>query len=103
MRASGVLVLTIARIGTLFNAGPKPTFNVSRVSRGDFLTSRTVLSDDRSVKGSEFERRVQRLAKEGHLLLLRRRPWQGQPWAFVPGFEFTTLKDRKKELGKGLL
>ena len=79
----------------------KPTFNVSR---GDFLTSRTVLSDDRSVKGSEFERRVQRLAKKRDIsCFFVADQGKGRHGRLYLGSEFTTLKDRKKELGKGLL
>jgi predicted RNA binding protein YcfA (HicA-like mRNA interferase family) len=56
------------------------------------------------VKGSEFERLVRKLARSGKVVC-----------AFVPdrgkgshgrlyfGNEFTTLKDRKKEIGQGLL
>ena len=68
------------------------------------MTSRTVLSDPKSVKGAEFERRVQKLSKERDLpCFFMASKGKGSHGRLYLGSEFTTLKDRKKELGKGLL
>jgi hypothetical protein len=56
------------------------------------------------MKGAEFERRVQRLAKEKALsCFFVAAKGKGSHGRLYLGPEFTTLKDRKKELGKGLL
>jgi hypothetical protein len=54
------------------------------------LDVRTVLSESGFVKGAEFERRVRKLARRSH-------------GRFYFGEEFTTLKDRNKEIGRDLL
>jgi mRNA interferase HicA len=73
-------------------------------SLGGMLDSRTVLSDHRNMKGAEFERRVQKLAKEKELsCFFVADKGKGSHGRLYLGPEFTTLKDRKKELGKGLL
>ena len=40
---------------------------------------------------------------EGCARLVRSQSWQGQSWTPYYGDRFTTLKDRKKEIGPGLL
>ena len=56
------------------------------------------------MKGAEFERRVQKLAKEKKLsCFFVADQGKGSHGRLYLGSEFTTLKDRKKELGKGLL
>jgi hypothetical protein len=68
------------------------------------VTIRTDLSDTRIVKDAEFERRVRRLARR------RKTPCEfvadqgkGSHGRLYVGKEFTTLKDRKKEIGRDLL
>lgn len=56
------------------------------------------------LKGSEFRRRVEKLAKENKLACR----WdaahgKGSHGRLVVGDKFTTLKDLKKEIGPGLL
>jgi mRNA interferase HicA len=65
---------------------------------------RTLVCDSELTKGSEFLKKVQKVAKS-----------KGLRYSFVPakgkgshgtlyvGQAFTTVKDRKKELGSGLL
>jgi mRNA interferase HicA len=68
------------------------------------LTNRTVLSDDRGMKGAEFERKLLRLAaKKGASCFFVTDKGKGSHGRLYLGSEFTTLKDRKKEIGKGLL
>jgi mRNA interferase HicA len=56
------------------------------------------------MKGAEFERRVQKLAKERETAcFFVADKGKGSHGRLYFGSEFTTLKDRKKELGKGLL
>jgi mRNA interferase HicA len=56
------------------------------------------------VKGSEFERGVQKLAKAKDLsCYFVASKGKGSHGRLYLGSDFTTLKDRKKELGKGLL
>ena len=56
------------------------------------------------MKGAEFERRVQKLAKASALsCFFIADKGKGSHGRLYLGTEFTTLKDRKKELGKGLL
>jgi mRNA interferase HicA len=56
------------------------------------------------MKGAEFERRVQKLAKEKKLsCFFVADEGKGSHGRLYLGSEFTTLKDRKKEVGKGLL
>ena len=56
------------------------------------------------MKGAEFERRIQKLAKEKELsCFFVADKSKGSHGRLYLGSEFTTLKDRKKELGKGLL
>src|SRR5664280_1169807 len=85
--------------GYRYHASPEPKASPQRM-----LDIRTVLSDNGSVKGAEFVRGVQKLAKEKELsCLFVADKGKGSHGRLYLGSEFTTLKDRKKELGKGLL
>ncbi len=56
------------------------------------------------MKGAESERRVQKLAKAKALsCFFIADKGKGSHGRLYLGTDFTTLKDRKKELGKGLL
>ena len=56
------------------------------------------------MKGSEFERRARKLAKKkGLSCAFIASQGKGSHGRLYVGAEFTTMKDRKKELGKGLL
>jgi mRNA interferase HicA len=56
------------------------------------------------VKGAEFERRVRKIAKKkGISCIFVADKGKGSHGRLYVGSEFTTLKDRKKELGAGLL
>jgi mRNA interferase HicA len=68
------------------------------------LDVRTDLSENGFVKGAEFERRVQKLArrkKVGCQFVADK--GKGSHGRLYFGEEFTTLKDRKKEIGRDLL
>jgi hypothetical protein len=68
------------------------------------LTSRTLLSEHRGCEGLGVERRVQKLAKANDLsCYFVASKGKGSHGRLYLGPDFTTLKDRKKELGKGLL
>ena len=71
-------------------------------SLGALLTFGQLCPTMRSVKGAEFERRVQKLAKEKDLSFVTAKG-KGSHGRLYLGSEFTTLKDRKKEIGRGLL
>jgi predicted RNA binding protein YcfA (HicA-like mRNA interferase family) len=54
--------------------------------------------------GSEFIRRISRLGKErGVTVRLETRHGKGSHGRLYYGDRFTTVKDRRKEIGKGLL
>ena len=56
------------------------------------------------VKGEEFERRVRRLARRTKITsTFVADKGKGSHGRLYVGEEFTTLKDRKKEIGHGLL
>jgi hypothetical protein len=56
------------------------------------------------VKGGEFERRVQRLARRKQVAcIFVADKGKGSHGRLYFGGEFTTLKDRKKEIGRDLL
>jgi hypothetical protein len=56
------------------------------------------------VKGAEFERRVRKLARSGKVTCqFVPSKGKGSHGRFYFGDEFTTLKDRKKEIGRDLL
>jgi predicted RNA binding protein YcfA (HicA-like mRNA interferase family) len=62
------------------------------------------MSENDRVKGAEFERRVQRLARSGNLTCrFVGDRGKGSHGRLYVGDEFTTLKDRKKEIGRDLL
>lgn len=62
------------------------------------------MSDTKIVKGAEFERRVQRLARRRKITcLFVGDKGKGSHGRLYFGEEFTTLKDRKKEIGRDLL
>ena len=54
--------------------------------------------------GGEFERRIRRLGRQrGVPVSFDRGPGKGSHGRLYYGGKFTTLKDRKKEIGPGLL
>ncbi len=54
--------------------------------------------------GNEFERRIRRLGrKRGAVVSFNRGHGKGSHGRLYYGNRFTTLKDRKKEIGPGLL
>jgi len=54
--------------------------------------------------GSEFERKIKRLGrKRGVAIVFDRGHGKGSHGRLYYGSRFTTLKDRKKEIGPGLL
>lgn len=56
------------------------------------------------MKGEEFERRVRKLARKMELAVtFLADKGKGSHGRLYLGEEFTTLKDRKKEVGRGLL
>jgi hypothetical protein len=56
------------------------------------------------MKGAEFERRVQKIARQkGLSCFFVADKGRGSHGRLYLASQFTTLKDRKKELGKGLL
>ena len=68
------------------------------------LDVRTDLSENGAVKGAEFERRVQKLARGRKVLChFVADKGKGSHGRLYFGEEFTTLKDRKKEIGRDLL
>ncbi len=68
------------------------------------VDTRTQLSETVEVKGAEFERRVRRLARSRkvtcHFVAAEGKGSHGRLYF---GDEFTTLKDRRKEIGRDLL
>jgi hypothetical protein len=62
------------------------------------------MSENRSVKGAEFERRVQKLARRKKATCqFVADKGKGSHGRLYFGEEFTTLKDRKKEIGRDLV
>lgn len=56
------------------------------------------------MNGHEFQRRVQKWAKQNALSCdFQARPGKGSHGRLYVGNRFTTLKDRRKEIGPGLL
>jgi hypothetical protein len=75
---------------------------VSKATR--VLDTRTELSETGIVKGAEFERRVRKLARSRTVTCqFVAAKGKGSHGRFYFGDEFTTLKDRKKEIGRDLL
>jgi hypothetical protein len=70
----------------------------------DTVDTRTELSETERVKGAEFERRVRRLARKRSVACqFVADKGKGSHGRLYLGDEFTTLKDRKKEIGRDLL
>jgi mRNA interferase HicA len=68
------------------------------------LDIRTDLSETRNVRSAEFERRVQKLARRKKVTCqFVADKGKGSHGRLYFGEEFTTLKDRKKEIGRDLL
>ena len=62
------------------------------------------MSENRIVKGAEFERRVRKLARKNNVeCQFVADKGKGSHGRLYYGAEFTTLKDRRKEIGKDLL
>jgi hypothetical protein len=62
------------------------------------------MSDDNIVKGAEFERRLRRLARRRKVTCeFVADKGKGSHGRLYIGEEFTTLKDRKKEIGRDLM
>ena len=62
------------------------------------------MSEDGVVKGAEFQRRVQKLAQRKKVTCqFFEDKGKGSHGRLYFGEEFTTLKDRKKEIGRDLL
>jgi mRNA interferase HicA len=62
------------------------------------------VSENRLVRGAEFERRVQKLARRKKICCqFVADKGKGSHGRLYIGEEFTTLKDRKKEIGRDLL
>ena len=77
-----------------------------RLAGGDHfpLDVRTDVSENRLVRGAEFERRVQKLARRKKISCqFVADKGKGSHGRLYLGEEFTTLKDRKKEIGRDLL
>jgi len=76
-----------------------------RANRSDIpLDDRTDLSETGGVKGGEFGRRVQKLARRKKVTcLFVADRGKGSHGRLYFGDDFTTLKDRKKEIGRDLL
>ena len=64
---------------------------------------RTYLCETDPVSGHEFEKRVRRLARKSGTPVRFEPHGKGSHGRLYYGERFTTLKGRKKELGKGLL
>lgn len=62
------------------------------------------MSDHGPMKGAEFERRIKRLARRKEIACwFEAAKGKGSHGRLYLGEEFTTLKDRNKEIGAGLL
>ncbi len=62
------------------------------------------MCDNRDVTGSELIRRIKRVArKNGVDLRFEARPGKGSHGRLYYGNRFTTIKDRRQEISKGLL
>ena len=78
-----------------FAEGRKPNFQ---------LDVRTHLSENGIVKGAEFERRIQKLARRMQVACqFVADKGKGSHGRLCFGEEYTTLKDRNKEIGRDLL
>ncbi len=62
------------------------------------------MCDNEIVTGSEFVRRVKKLGgRNGVEVCFESRPGKGSHGRLHYGARFTTVKDRRQEIGKGLL
>src|SRR5437867_2900658 len=67
------------------------------------LDARTEMSDHSDVKGAEFERRLRKLARRKKVACeFMADKGKGSHGRLYFGEEFTTLKDRKKDIGRDL-
>ena len=65
---------------------------------------RTILSDTAAMNGNELLKRLKKIAKERRLQLqLVRERGKGSHGTLYLGNRYTIMKDRKKEIGPGLL
>ena len=68
------------------------------------MTARTEVSDTGGMKGADFERRVRKLARRMKTTCeFVADKGKGSHGRLYLGQEFTTLKDRNKEIGRDLL
>jgi hypothetical protein len=58
---------------------------------------------DTAMNGKEFEKRVRRLGRHTGMAVRFETHGKGSHGRLYYGDRFTTLKDRRKEIGKGLL
>ena len=86
------------------------TGKIARVSIGQtashqsFIELRTYLSDTYSMNGNELLKRLRKIARGRRLQLqLVRERGKGSHGTLYLGDRFTIMKDRKKEIGPGLL
>ncbi|HEV3199736.1 MAG TPA: hypothetical protein VGZ73_17655 [Bryobacteraceae bacterium] len=88
----------------LGTAGQIPTDNFLQAAYIRRLIWRTDVSENVDVKGAEFERRVQKFARRKRVTSqFVADKGKGSHGRLYYGEEFTTLKDRKKEIGRDLL
>jgi mRNA interferase HicA len=68
------------------------------------LASRTFVCDYKAMTGADFIRRVRKIARaRGVEVRFESRHGKGSHGRLYYGERFTTVKDRKKEIGPGLL
>ena len=68
------------------------------------IDNRTLMYDTDSMDGKEFIHRIKRLGRErGIEVRFEPRHGKGSHGRLWYGGKFTTIKDRRKEIGKGLL
>ena len=72
-------------------------------STGAGFAFRTQMCESFTVNGHEFEKRLRRLARRKGLSVRFEPHGKGSHGRLYFGERFTTLKDRRKELGQGLL
>ena len=69
-----------------------------------YLADRTLLCDYEPVTGAEFIRRIRKIARARNIeVRFEARQGKGSHGRLYYGGRFTTVKDRKKEIGPGLL
>ena len=68
------------------------------------MATRTYLCEDEKMTGHELEKRIRKLARRsGVTVSFDRAHGKGSHGRLFYGERFTTVKDRKKEIGPGLL